>query len=69
MIFPRTERIYEYKGTEYIVHVVDLFWRIIAQNILTEEDKHANSHFHTFNWWKFMWNAKFIKSNKLSSAY
>lgn len=69
MTFPKTERIYNYKGTEYIVHVVDLFWRVIAQDVLTDKDKYANSQFHTFNWWKFMWTAKFIKSNKLNGAY
>ena len=69
MIFPKTERIYKYKGEEYVVHVVDLFWRVICQNILIDNNKHSNSRFHTFNWWKFMWNAKFIKSNKLSKVY
>ena len=69
MVFPRTERIYKYNGEEYIVHAVDLFWGVIAQNILKDDDKHTCSHFYTFNWWKFMWNAKFIKSNKLSKAY
>ena len=29
MTFPRTERIYEYEGAEYIVHGVTLFKNVI----------------------------------------
>lgn len=69
MTFPRTERIYEYEGTEYIVLGVKLFKNVIAQNVLRSNNKHDLSHLFEFNWWSFMLNATFKRSNKLSNAY
>ena len=69
MTFPRTERIYEYEGSEYIVHGVTLFKNVIAQNVLKSTNKNATSHLYEFNWWKFMLNATFKRSNKLSKVY
>lgn len=70
MVFPKVDSIYSYKGTKYVVLVSDIFRNVMAQNILNDNnDIHDNSHFYNFNWWKFMFSAKFVERKKISKAY
>ncbi len=66
MTFPLIDNIYSYNGQEVHLWQQDLFFRVYLK---TQPDI-GSVYFFTDNWWKFMFNAKFLnKIKKLSSAY
>lgn len=68
MIFPKTKEVYEYDNKKYIVVSFSLFHDVYVQDFLEGDAKECSS-FYTFNWWKFIFNAKHIGTVKLNKAY
>jgi len=68
MTFPKTDTLYSYKGKKYILRAQKLFRQVYVQNDMGENEI-GGSHFYTFNWWKFVFFARYIQSIKMSDAY
>ena len=69
MTFPLINKVYSYKGQEVSVWQQDLFIKVYGC-VYANDDQNVGSKFEVYNWWDFMFNAKYIKdAPQLSSAY
>ena len=70
MIYPKRNKIYEYNGVKYIVLAQELFGLVYVQEYLTpENNKIGGSKFQIFNWWSFVFHAKYIDTIKNNNVY
>ena len=68
MILPKHKGIYSYKGKEYIVIYIVWFDYVYVQEVI-KGNTNYNAQFSSINWWKFVFNAKYLRSAKLDSNY
>lgn len=69
MIYPKRNKIYEYKGVKYIVLAQSLFSLVYTQEYLDTNIEAVGSKFPIFNWWSFVFHAKYIDTIKNNNVY
>lgn len=69
MTFPLLQKIYEIEGKKVKTNAQTLFYKVYCMTYITEEGN-IGAELLVYNWWKFMFKAKYImEAPKLSKAY
>ena len=69
MTFPLLEKIYEIEGKKVKTLTQTLFYKVYCMTYVTDEGN-VGAEFLVYNWWKFIFKAKYIMdAPKLSNAY
>ena len=69
MTFPLLKRIYEIDGIKVKTNAQTLFYKVYCMTYVTEKSN-VGAKLLVYNWWKFMFKAKYImEAPKLSKAY
>ena len=69
MTFPLLQKVYEIDDKKVKTVAQTLFYKVYCMTYVTKED-YIGSELLVYNWWKFMFKAKYImEAPKLSKAY
>lgn len=69
MTFPLLQKVYEIDGKQVKTTAQTLFHTVYCMTYVNKEDN-IGAELLVYNWWKFMFNAKYImEAPKLSKAY
>lgn len=69
MTFPLLQKIYEIDGKKVKTNAQTLFYKVYCMTYVTEEGN-VGAELLVYNWWKFMFKAKYIETlPERGSAY
>lgn len=69
MTFPLLQKVYEIDGKQVRTNAQTLFYKVYCMTYVTEEGN-VGAELLVYNWWTFMFKAKYIMNvTKLSKAY